>query len=120
MPGLSIFPTPFTRVGQVRSSGIVQVELDGRVDFAIRPEKLYGTRFPSYQRLDARATRRVKTSWGDLRFFVELVNMTNHSNVWGYDYFRQPSSAGGVRLQRDLETWFTILPSIGISWSGDL
>ena len=99
---------------------LVQVEEVGRVDFAIRPEKLYGTRFPSYQRLDARATRRMKTSWGDLRFFVELVNMTNHSNVWGYDYFRLPSSAGGVRLQRDLETWFTILPSIGISWSGDL
>ncbi len=99
---------------------MVQIEQDGRTDFAIKAEKLYGARFPNYQRLDARATRRVRTSWGDLRFFVELVNMTNHSNVWGYDYFRMPSNAGDVRLQRDLETWFTILPSLGISWSGDL
>lgn len=99
---------------------IVPVEENGRADFAIKPEKLYGSRFPSYQRLDVRGTRRVKTSWGDFRFFVELVNMTNHSNVWGYDYFRVPAGAGAVNLQRDLETWFTILPSLGISWSGDL
>jgi hypothetical protein len=53
-----------------------------------------------------------------LRCFIELVNLTNHSNVFGYDCFRTFDSAGNIVLARDDETWFTILPSIGVSWSG--
>lgn len=73
---------------------------------------------PGYQRLDFRVTRRKPTKGGELRFFVEVVNLTNHRNVLGYDYFRTRDASGGIRLQRDLETWFTILPSLGVSWSG--
>jgi hypothetical protein len=43
--------------------------------------------------------------------------VTNHENVWGYDYFRARGAGGQIVLQRDPETWFTILPSIGVSWS---
>lgn len=84
----------------------------------MRPTRLYGARLPSYLRFDVRATRRWTTSHGDLRFFVELVNLTNHSNVWGYDYFRTPNNSGDITLARDDETWFSILPSIGVVWSG--
>ena len=63
-----------------------------------------------------RATRRWTTSRGDLRFFAELVNLTNHGNVFGYDYFRS-GTATNIILNRDEETWFTILPSLGIAWS---
>jgi len=86
---------------------------DGNADTTVRPVKLYGSRLPSYLRFDVRATRK----WNRWRFFVELVNLTNHSNVFGYDYFRTLDGAGNISLARDDEKWFTILPSIGVSWS---
>lgn len=86
---------------------------DGRPDSAVRPVKIYGSRLPSYFRFDVRATKR----WSKWHFFVELVNVTNHANVFGYDYFRNRDSAGNIRLARDSEKWFTILPSIGVTWS---
>lgn len=42
------------------------------------------------------------------------------NNVLGYDYFRVRDAAGGIGLQRSLESWFTILPSLGVSWSRQL
>jgi hypothetical protein len=94
------------------------IDEDGEPDVALRPVKVYGERLPSYYRFDVRATRRWSTMHGDLRFFVELVNLTNHSNVFGYDYFRAFDPAGNMTLQREDETWFTILPSLGVAWSG--
>ena len=94
------------------------VDEDGEPDTAVRPLKLYGNRLPSYIRFDVRATRRWTTSHGDFRFFTELVNLTNHANVFGYDYFRTPDAAGNIVLAREEETWFSILPSVGAVWSG--
>lgn len=93
---------------------------DGQPDSTVRPQKIYGGRLPLYLRLDVRATRTWSTaSRGDWRLFFELVNITNHSNVFGYDYFRHMDGSGDISLQRDDEQWFTILPSIGVSWSGE-
>lgn len=86
---------------------------NGETAFPIKPDTILGSRLPSYQRLDVRMTKRA----GNLRFFIEVVNLTNHENVFGYDYFLAPAPDGGTRLQRDPETWFTILPSLGVSWS---
>ena len=86
---------------------------DGNPDSAVRPLKIYGSRLPPYFRFDVRATKK----WSQWRFFVEVVNLTNHSNVFGYDYFRTRDSMGTVVLTRDDEKWFTILPSIGVTWS---
>jgi len=85
----------------------------GQPDISIKPDTLYGSRLPSYQRLDVRLTKRT----GTVQFFVEVLNLTNHGNVWGYDYFRVRDPGGQVVVQRDGESWFTILPSLGISWS---
>ena len=90
---------------------------NGNPDFTVLPRKIYGARLPHYHRLDVRATRRWATSRGDWRVFFELVNLTNHGNVWGYDYFKTFDGSGGYALQRDEETWFTILPSLGASWN---
>ena len=90
----------------------------GSTLYVIRPDQLYGSRLPSYQRADVRLTRRRPTSSGEFRFFVELVNVTNHSNVFGYDIFREVDGAGQSVVRRDPETWFTILPSLGVSWTG--
>lgn len=90
----------------------------GQPESTVKPDKLYGSRLPAYQRLDLRVTRRKPTRGGEFRVFVEVINLTNHRNVLGYDYFRSNAPGGGVRLQRNLESWFTILPSLGVSWSG--
>lgn len=86
---------------------------NGRPDSTVRPVKIYGSRLPSYLRFDVRATKK----WSKWRFFVELVNLTNHANVFGYDYYRVRDNAGNIGLARDDEKWFTILPSIGVAWS---
>ncbi len=88
---------------------------EGQPDFTIRPIEIYGSRLPAYHRLDMRATKDFRTKHGDVRFFAELVNMTNHANVFGYDYFRLSEPGGGQKLVRDDEMWFTILPSLGVS-----
>ena len=83
----------------------------------VLPDSLYGSRLPSYRRLDARVTRRKTTVNGEFRFFLEAINLTNHENVLGYDVYRVRDASGALRLERTTETWFSILPSFGFSWS---
>ncbi len=90
---------------------------DGEPEKTVRPNKIYGERLPHYHRLDMRMTRRWSTSRGDWRLFFELVNVTNHANVFGYDYRKEISGNGSFVLVRDDERWFTILPSLGVSWT---
>jgi hypothetical protein len=97
--------------------GVPVVKKNGATDISVRPDSLYGKRLPPYQRLDLRVTRRKVTPDGEFRFFFELINMTNHENVLGYDVFTVRDLSGALRLQRDTEAWFTILPSLGVSWS---
>ena len=88
-------------------------DADGDPISALRPIKIYGVRLPTYLRTDVRATKR----WAHWNAFVELVNLTNHSNVFGYDYYRIREPGGRIGFTRNDEQWFTILPSIGLSWN---
>jgi outer membrane receptor protein involved in Fe transport len=97
--------------------GVPVRKRDGTMDISVRPDSLYGKRLPPYQRVDIRATRRKVTANGEFRFFFELINLTNHENVLGYDVFTVRDASGVLRLERDTEAWFTILPSLGFSWS---
>ena len=97
--------------------GVPVTRRNGTKDLAVRPDSLYGGRLPAYTRMDLRVTRRVQTPKSEFRFFVEVINLTNHKNVLGYDVFRVRDAAGAFSLQRDPETWFSILPSLGVSWS---
>ena len=85
---------------------------DGDPISALRPITVDGARLPAYFRTDVRATRRKK----HMDFFIELINATNHANVFGYDYFRIRQAGGAIGSTRADEKWFTILPSAGISW----
>ena len=87
------------------------------MDLAVRPDSLYGKRLPAYQRVDVRVTRRKQTRTGEWRAFFEVINLTNHENVLGYDVFTVGDADSGLRLVRETETWFSILPSLGVSWS---
>jgi hypothetical protein len=93
------------------------VRPDGETDLASRPEQLYSSRLPSYQRLDVRLTRRYRTARGDVRVFLELINLANRENVFAYDYEKQTASDGTQFLARDNESWFPLLASIGMSWT---
>ena len=46
-----------------------------------------------------------------------VINLTNHENVLGYDVFRIRDASGALQLDRTAETWFSLLPSVGLSWS---
>ena len=83
-----------------------------RPTVALRPVKIYGARLPSYFRFDMRATKK----WKKWQAFIEVINATNHDNVWGYNYVQVPDSTGKASLVRNDEKWFTLLPSIGFSW----
>jgi hypothetical protein len=98
-------------------NGIPVTKRDGTKDLSVRPDTLYNRRLPSYQRADLRVTRRRQTANGEWRFFFELINLTNHENVLGYDVFVVRDGSGVPALQRDPETWFSILPSLGVSWT---
>jgi hypothetical protein len=91
----------------------------GQPDQAVRPEKLYAARLPDYLRLDLRVTRRWPTRLGEFGASLEVINLTNHSNVFGYDYFRYRDDQGQIVLGRGDETWFSIFPNLGITWSED-
>ena len=100
-----------------REIGVPVRRRNGTTDLAVRPDTLYGRRLPAYNRMDLRVTRRRVTPDGEFRFFFEVINLLNHENVLGYDVFRVQDPGGALRLQSDPETWFSILPSLGISWS---
>ncbi len=93
---------------------------DGEIDYTVRPNKLYANRLPDYYRFDVRVTRRYAMTHGDLRVFLEVANLTNHENIYSYDFYRSPGVNGGKVFITEPETWFTILPSFGVSWTGNL
>ena len=82
----------------------------------MRPLKIYGARLPDYMRFDIRASRKWGTGWGDFGTSVEVINARNHMNVFGYHYFKR-RDAGVISLDRGDETWFSVFPSLGITWS---
>lgn len=84
---------------------------------APRPIKLWGERLPDYLRLDLRVNRRWATPWGAIGASLEVVNVTNNTNVFGYDYFRTKDASGNIVLEQGEETWFSIFPSLGVTWS---
>ena len=93
------------------------VRPDGEPDVAARPHQLYSSRLPAYHRLDVRVTRRYQISRGDVRVFLELINLANRENVFAYDYEKEIAGDGTPFLARESETWFPLLPSIGLSWT---
>ena len=92
--------------------------MSGQPDFAIRPQKIYGARLSDYMRFDLRGSRKWTNRYGDFSGWIEVINLTNHENVFGYDYFKnKDETTGQVFLERGDELWFTIMPSVGMSWT---
>lgn len=70
-------------------------------------------RFPSYHRLDLRASRRWILRASEVTFFVDVQNAYNRRNTSGFDLSLDPES-DMVNLRR--EFWPRAFPSLGITW----
>jgi hypothetical protein len=68
-------------------------------------------------RFDMRLTRRWPTRMGEFGASLEVINATNHTNVFGYDYFRFRDPSGQLALEQGEETWFSVFPNLGVTWS---
>jgi TonB dependent receptor-like, beta-barrel/CarboxypepD_reg-like domain/TonB-dependent Receptor Plug Domain len=73
-------------------------------------------RYPAYHRLDVRINRYFYSSRGKITAFLHIINAYNHENVNNYDFSIVEENADSFRYEIDTETWFPILPFIGVSW----
>jgi len=78
--------------------------------------KFYGSRYPSYQRLDARLNRQFYTASGKITAFLHVINLYNHENISSYDHDILAENPAGFRYEIAKETWFGIMPFAGVSW----
>lgn len=89
---------------------------DGTFAYYQKRGVLRGTRVPAYQRLDARINRHFYTSWGKTSVFLHVINLLNHENVIRYDHDLAEESAESFRADIEPETWFGLVPFLGMSW----
>ena len=73
-------------------------------------------RYPAYHRLDVRINRHFFPASGKITVFLHIINAYNHENVNNYDYSILDGNADPFRFEIDTETWFPILPFVGVSW----
>ena len=72
---------------------------------------LLNARLPAYHRLDVRFSALTKIWNLDWTFYLDIINIYNHSNIIGYDYFVNPDLTVG----RKATTMFPIIPTLGFS-----
>jgi len=49
-------------------------------------KKQNGERTPTYARLDLRLERDILSNTNKMKFYIDILNVTNHENITGYDY----------------------------------
>ena len=69
------------------------------------------SRKPAYQRLDLRLTALAEFWNMNWTFYLDVINVYNHSNVIAYDYYVNPD----LTLGREANTMFPIIPTLGFS-----
>jgi hypothetical protein len=99
-------PVIATRKGSENSDGEEQVIYD--IDFG--NHKL-NARKPEYHRLDVRINFAADYWDLDWIFYIDVINVYNHSNIIGYDYYITDK----LTLGRDATTMFPIIPTLGFS-----
>ena len=73
-------------------------------------------RFSPYATLDFRVSRSFDVNLGTLSVFLEVLNATNRKNPCCVDYGIEEGPDGGPVLERNVEYWLPIVPSIGLNW----
>ncbi len=90
-------------------------EDEGEADVEFLPVlgPLFGDRLSDYHRLDLRASRTWKRSWGRVVFFLDIQNAYDRRNLAGFDY--EIDEDDGTILA-DPDHWLSITPSAGFRW----
>ena len=78
---------------------------------------LMAGRYPDYHRMDLRINKLFRTSKGDFRFFLEIINLYNRDNIYGYEYVKKYDSLGHPYHKIKSHYYLQIMPSLGITWN---
>ncbi|HEU4400923.1 MAG TPA: TonB-dependent receptor, partial [Candidatus Polarisedimenticolia bacterium] len=74
-------------------------------------------RYPSFHRLDVRASRQIRLGRGSLSLFVEVTNLYGRENVCCTTDLRyRPRADGTVDVDRAEGHWLRGVPSFGLTW----
>ena len=99
----------------VRAGSTVLPDGSARVDLV--PGRRNSDRFPTYARLDAKASRAFPLRRGRLRLEVEVVNLTDRANPCCVDEVRIETGPDGTPVaRRELGFWLGITPSLRLAW----
>lgn len=98
--------TPVIATRNINPDGENPVIFD--VDFN---DGIFNSRKPEYHRLDFRIN--AFADWWDLSWtiYLDVINVYNHSNVIGYDYYINDD----LTLGREVTTMLPIIPTLGFS-----
>jgi hypothetical protein len=104
--GIPETPVIATRTGTGGDNGEEEIIYN-----VYRGNKIRNARIPPYHRLDIRVNA-FADYWGlDWVFYLDIINVYNHSNIINYDYYVNED----LTLGREATTMFPILPTLGFS-----
>lgn len=78
---------------------------------------LYGDRFDAYHRIDLRLSREIRVGAGNLRFYLELLNLLDADNSCCIEDFEFLSTPRGVDVFAEKEGYIPRAPSFGVTWT---
>ena len=104
---------PYT---QVLGRGEVELPSGYRWTFNNRGE-LNAVRLPSYQRLDLSIQRQFEFRSWDMKFYLQVINVTNHKNVFNYFWDMEGEPEKRKPNKRREISMLPILPSFGIDFN---
>jgi outer membrane cobalamin receptor len=93
------------------------VDLDGSTTIVPIVGPRNAERFPYYQRVDVRVARLIPTGSGQLRVFVQILNVFDRDNpccITDFDFEPQPD--GSVAVAPTYDNWLPRLPTVGVTW----
>jgi hypothetical protein len=104
-------PWPFTEVAYRFGETVHGVPFADRYVDVLNQGRLM-----PYQRLDFRASRRLREGRSDLLLYVDVFNVLNRENA--LDYEQNPRWFGGVwKTDESVMPQLTIIPSLGLKWT---
>ncbi|MFQ5528330.1 MAG: TonB-dependent receptor domain-containing protein [Thermoanaerobaculia bacterium] len=94
------------------------VSVPGQVVPSIVPRERNSGNYPTYHRIDVRASRRIDRVRGELELFLEVTNLLDRNNLRSISDFEISfAPETGFAIEREFEKWFPRLPSFGVSWT---
>jgi len=89
----------------------------GSTEIVTTPGARNSDRFPTYGRVDVKASRTFPLSGGRLRLDLEIANLTNRKNACCVDEFLFTTRAdGSIEAEPDLDDWLGFRPSFNVRW----